>query len=189
MQTQYRIANFKVLLLSMLAMGILVVVLIYFAQTFSYTVNQTYFLIFGLSLLTFMMVYINLKFSKLVSFEIINNNINIIEDNKKVGINKDDVIDYNFYLLTHKTMGYLLRINTKNKEYFYWIVWVNLQKITEEEINNIKNLQKEISEVLITKKLKRGIDYSLIFLSWLPFILLALGLLTLVLGMFYIFSL
>jgi hypothetical protein len=137
----------------MLAMGILVVVLIYFAQTFSYTVNQTYFLIFGLSLLTFMMVYINLKFSKLVSFEIINNNINIIEGNKKVGINKDDVIDYNFYLLTHKTMGYLLRINTKIKS-----ISIGLSRLISEnyrrKINNIKNLQKDISEVLITKKLK-----------------------------------
>ncbi|MBL1223107.1 hypothetical protein JET18_19845 [Chryseobacterium sp. L7] len=189
MQAQYRIANFKVLLLSMLAMGILVVVLIYFAQKFSYTINQTYFLICGLSLLTFMMFYFNLKFSKLVSFRNVNNSINVIENNKNIAIEEGDVIDYDFYLLTHKTMGHLLRINTKNKEYFYWIVWVSLQKISEEETNNVKNLQKDIAELLRTKKIKKSIDYCIIFLSWIPFILLALGLVTLLLGFFYVFSL
>ncbi|NML71080.1 hypothetical protein HHL23_14925 [Chryseobacterium sp. RP-3-3] len=189
MQTKYRIANFKILLLSMLGMAILVLVLIYFAQKFSYTVNQTYFLIFGLSLLTFMMFYINLKFSKLVSFNIVNNNINILESNKNTEIKGSDVIDYNFYLLTHKTMGHLLRINTKNKEYIYWIVWVSLQKITEEETSNIKELQKDVSEVLRAKKIKKGVDYCIVFFSWLPFILLALGLLTLLFGLFYVFSL
>lgn len=189
MQTQYRIANFKILLLSMLGMGVLLMVLIYFAQKFSYTVNQTYFLIFGLCLLTFMMFYINLKFSKLVSFNIINNNINIIESDTNTEIKGGDVIDYNFYLLTHKTMGHVLRINTENKEYIYWIVWVSLQKITEEETNNIKLLQKDISQVLRTKKMKKGVDYCIIFFSWLPFILLAVGLLTLLFGLFYVFSL
>lgn len=189
MQKQYRIANFKILLLSMLGMAILVLVLIYFAQKFSYTVNQTYFLIFGLSLLTFMMFYINLKFSKLVSFNMINNSINIIESDKNTEIKRADVIDYNFYLLTHKTLGHLLRINTKNKEYIYWIVWVSLQKITEEETNNIKNLQNDVSEVLRTKKVKKGIDYCILFFSRLPFILLSIGALILVYGTFYIFYL
>ncbi|KMQ60280.1 hypothetical protein ACM46_18925 [Chryseobacterium angstadtii] len=188
MQKQYRIANFKVLLLSMLGMGILVIVLVYFAQKFSYTVNQTYFLIFGLSLLTLMMFYINLKFTKLVSFNVVKNTININES-RNIEIEEGDVIDYNFYLLTHKTMGHLLRINTKNKEYVYWIVWVSLQKITEEEVSNIKNLQKEVTEVLKGKKIKKGIDYCILFVSWLPFILLALGLLTLLFGLFYVFSL
>lgn len=184
----YRLANFKILLLSMFVMFVMLMILIYFVEKVSYTVNQTYYLIFGMSILTILMVIVNLKFSKIIRIFIFNDKIEIMKSNNSIIFNKKNIHNYNFYLLTNKVMGHLLRIKYNNKEYIYWIVWKDINKFDNTELAEINALKTELALFFKDKLRKTSKDYFIQFLTYLPFILLVFGIAIFIGGLIYTLS-
>lgn len=184
----YRLANFKILLLSMFVMFVMLMILIYFVEKVSYTVNQTYYLIFGMSILTILMVIVNLKFSKIIRIFIFNDKIEIMKSNNSIIFHKKNIHNYNFYLLTNKVMGHLLRIKYNNKEYIYWIVWKDINKFDNTELAEINALKTELALFFKDKLRKTSKDYFIQFLTYLPFILLVFGIAIFVGGLIYTLS-
>jgi len=86
-----------------------------------------------------------------------------------------EISNYAVYYFGLKKWGNILRIRT-DKNYFYFIVPKNINGINQVDIENLKKLNNFFAEKIEYKNEKLFIDNLIIFLAFLPFIIIAAGL-------------
>ena len=127
MEKKYEFRQFSILVWA-ITLSVFFIGLIVFITTdsiysmFSSTTQQTYTLIFGLSVLVFIIIGINLYFSKIISI-LIKDDVIIIsntKDNTRSILPKSTIINYNLNI-TYKGMLDILRIKLNNKNMYFWL--------------------------------------------------------------------
>jgi len=164
----------------------------YLYSIFDSTTHQTYTLIFVLSISVFIIVGINIHFSRIISILISEDSIKItnIKTNESIVFLKKDIIYYN---LNISKKGWLdvLRVNVAKKNKYFWLGGVSLDKMNENDILTKTKFLEMLEKELPNKRMKTTID-SIIYFSGnkLPyifaFISIALLLIFLVYIMFFI---
>ncbi|WP_419868490.1 hypothetical protein [Chryseobacterium sp. CT-SW4] len=182
-----RTVNIKFFFITILIFGIITFLLSYYARSINYTINQTYFLIFFLSAIVIVFVWINFRNTKLISLSFGDKDIKIFQDDSRMKIWKYDKIkNYNMYRLWVKPMGHMLRLRDDKDMKYYWIVWLDTKQISLEEEQNIKKIEQNLLQKLSETNRKQSIDYIILFLASLPFVLLIMALFILIGGFIYI---
>ena len=152
---------------------------------FSSTAQQTYILIFVLSILLFIIIGINLYFSKIISIVIKEDSI-IISNNKKntnIIILKNNIVNYNLNI-TNKGMLDILRIKWANKNIYFWLGAISFNQENKDDLNNKENLLQQLKIGLPHKNVKTSIDQMILF-----FIMLFIALAVFIFGFIYIINL
>ncbi|MCA6068466.1 hypothetical protein JI747_014870 [Chryseobacterium sp. RG1] len=158
---------------------------------FSSTTQQTYILIFVLSILLFIIIGINLYFSKIISIVIKEDSI-IISNNKKntsTILLKKDIVNYNLNI-TNKGMLDILRIKWANKNIYFWLGAISFNQENKDDLNNKENLLQQLKIGLPHKNVKTSIDQMILFFAnKFPFIMLFIALAVFIFGFIYIINL
>ncbi|TWP25268.1 hypothetical protein ETU10_01140 [Apibacter muscae] len=181
---QLRAINIKVMFLSALVVLPLVGLIALFAKKISYTTNQTYFIITCASIIAIINFIIIKKYSRLVNFLFSNseNLLTISKENSFIKIPYSDINNYNIYYLLIKKMGYIIRIQGV-ENYYFWINFKNFEKKTKIDDENYDKIKNYFIEIGINKK-KTLADYIILLLASLPWVMLIMGLLSII-GIFY----
>ncbi|WP_300669628.1 hypothetical protein [Soonwooa sp.] len=187
---QFRQYSIKVWTISLLIFFASLICFIFSEQHYSIfanTTQQTYNLIFILTVSVLIIVGINVYFSKKISINIKNDSIQIMDLKSGITTNilSDNIDDY-YFSYTAKAMLDILRININGKNNFYWLGGLN--SFQESENDNIlkQNLDSELKKKLANKVSKTNIDAVILFsASKLSYIMVAFSLIALVLFLVY----
>lgn len=136
----------------------------YIYTVFHTTTQQTYSLIFALTISVFIIVGINIYFSKVISILINVDFIKItdLKSNKSTVFSKENILNYNISI-SRKGWLDVLRLKIDDKNRYYWLGGINWDKLDETDILNKKNLLKVLEKEFPTKKKNTNIDTLILF--------------------------
>lgn len=196
MEKKYEFRQFSILVWA-ITLSVFFIGLIVFITTdsiysmFSSTTQQTYTLIFGLSVLVFIIIGINLYFSKIISI-LIKDDVIIIsntKDNTRSILPKSTIINYNLNI-TYKGMLDILRIKLNNKNMYFWLGGISFNQENKDDLTNKENLLQQLKIELPDKNVKTSTDHIIIFFAnKFPFIMLFIALMIFIFGCIYIINL
>jgi len=159
-------------------------------RIFSSTTQQTYILIFALSIALFIIIAINLYFSKIISISVKEDSI--VVSNTKANTNiilSNSIINYNLNI-TRKGMLDILRIKLADKNLYFWLGGVSINQENKSDVANKENLLQQLKIILPNKNVKTSMDNMILFFAnKFPFIILFVALLMLVWGFIFIINL
>ncbi|KFE97317.1 hypothetical protein IX39_20150 [Chryseobacterium formosense] len=196
MEKKYEFRQFSILVWA-ITLLVFFIGLIAFISTdfiyriFSSTTQQTYILIFALSIALFIIVGINLYFSKIISISVKEDSIVVsnTKANTNIILSKNSIINYNLNI-TRKGMLDILRIKLADKNLYFWLGDVSLNQENRSDASNKENLQHQLKILLPSKNVKTSMDNMILFFAnKFPFIVLFVALVILICGFFYIINL
>ena len=196
MEKKYEFRQFSILVWA-ITLLVFFIGLIVFITTdsiysmFSSTTQQTYILIFVLSVLVFIIIGINLYFSKIISI-LINEDaviINNTKENTKLILSKNTIINYNLNM-TNKGMLDILRIKLSHKNMYFWLGGVSFNQENKADLTNKENLLQQLKIELPGKNVKTSTDRIIVFFAnKFPFIMLFIALVIFILGFVFVTNL
>lgn len=196
MEKKYEFRQFSILVWA-ITLLVFFIGLIAFISTdfiyriFSSTTQQTYILIFALSIALFIIVGINLYFSKIISISVKEDSIVVsnTKANTNIILSKNSIINYNLNI-TRKGMLDILRIKLADKNLYFWLGDVSLNQENRSDASKKENLQHQLKILLPSKNVKTSMDNMILFFAnKFPFIVLFVALVILICGFFYIINL
>ncbi|MGI9652049.1 hypothetical protein [Chryseobacterium sp. RLHN22] len=188
---QFSILAWAVTLLMFFAALIVFISTDYIYSMVNSTTQQTYLVIFGLSMSLFIIVGINLYFSKIISIAVKQDSI-VIDDTKtktNTILQKKNIENYNFNI-TRKGILDILRIKLDNRNMCFWLAGISFNQENKKDIKNKGNLRQELKTHLPNKNIKTSSDHIIVFFAnKFPFIMLFVALVIFILGLIYIINL
>lgn len=182
-----RTLNIKVFILSLILIIPLVFLVAKTAVLLNNTVNQTYFTISCLSVITLLLCLGLKKTSKLIIIKFENNFLTIIDEinSTSLTIFNSKVKNYSIYYLLVKNTGYILRIKS-DKEYYYWVIPEGINVSYEKGyLFLIDMLNKKLKHLFK----KTNSDQFILAISSIPLIVLMITIVVLIGLIYYIFFL
>ncbi|WP_312079425.1 hypothetical protein [Chryseobacterium sp.] len=157
---------------------------------FSNTTKQTYTLIFVLSALVFIIIGINLYYSKIISIVVKEDSLIIknTETNTQSVIQKNTVINYNLNT-TYKGMHDILRIKLNDQNIYLWLGGISFNQENNDDRNSKENLLENRKIELPKKNVKTSTDRTILFFAnKFPFIMLFIALAAFIFGFVYLLN-
>lgn len=186
MENQYQFRQFSltvwVVSLALFFVGLLLFVTsegIY--RLFSNTTQQTFTLIFVLSVAFFLVMAINIRCSKIISVMAAPHSLEIttVQTGEKTVIGNDEIVNYCFNT-TKKGLLDILRVNVNGKNRYFWLGALSLSGRDEMDALHKEKLHEGLQETMSSKRKKTGMDSFILFAATrLPYIVIAVIFLTL----------
>ncbi|VEJ19361.1 Uncharacterised protein [Capnocytophaga canimorsus] len=132
-------------------------------------------------ILTLLCMWVNVYFSKMISMQISDDAIKIIDTkSNKATVFLNNTID-NYYFTTSKK-GWLdiLRIKVDGRNKYFWLGNINFEGLDKADVLNKHCLSEKLEKAFPTRKKKTNIDFVILFSGTkLPYILafMAIGIL------------
>jgi len=163
----------------------------YIYSLFSSITQQTYTIIFVLSITLFIIIGINFYFSKIISISVKQDSIMIsnTKANTSIRLPKNSIVNYNLNI-TRKGMLDILRIRLADKNMYFWLGGISINQENKSDIANKESLLQQLKAELPNKNVKTSIDNMILFFAnKFPFIMLFVALVMMVWGFIYIINL
>lgn len=176
-EVQVRVADKSLTIFGFLGAILLAGILYYIGTKIEFASQQTYTIVIGLSLYTFIMYNVYLKKSKLVQICISKDLRIIIKEGEKILQDIGTVNCYYYKNFIPKKFGALLQIKSDRKSYIYYIVSKDLSQYTQSDTENISNLIGMFDAVYKNKKSKNLI---INFVTFLPLLIILISVATVI---------
>ena len=167
------------------------VVPLYFIVSSAYkiqnTVMQTVFVIGALSVLGGINFLIVKSGTYLIDIILTEEEIEILDKDKVVYSSKyTDIENYNTYYFINKKGGYVLRFSGGSNFFCSLLTWAEFSKVSEIDNENYDIIRRTLAAKIPGKKKITGIDYLIKIFSSMPYIFLAIAVMTLIGMLVYI---
>lgn len=140
-------------------------------------------------ILTLLCMWVNVYFSKMISMQISDDAIKIIDTkSNKATVFLNNTID-NYYFTTSKK-GWLdiLRIKVDGRNKYFWLGNINFEGLDKADVLNKHCLSEKLEKVFPTRKKKTNIDFVILFSGTkLPYILAFMAIGILICFLVYVF--
>ncbi|MDO4728672.1 MAG: hypothetical protein Q4B43_06675 [Bacteroidota bacterium] len=140
-------------------------------------------------ILTLLCMWVNVYFSKMISMQISDDAIKIIDTkSNKATVFLNNTID-NYYFTTSKK-GWLdiLRVQVNGRNQYFWLGGVNFEGQDKADVLNKHCLSEKLEKTFPTKKKKTHIDSVILFSGTkLPYILAVMAIAMLICFLVYVF--
>ncbi|WEK69733.1 MAG: hypothetical protein P0Y62_18195 [Candidatus Chryseobacterium colombiense] len=164
---------------------ITVVVPLYFIVSYAYTIQnttmQTVFIICALSIVGGINFLIVKSGTYLIDIILKDNEIEILAKDKVIySSNYLDIQNYNTYNFINKKGGYIVRLKNANQSFCSLLTWIEFTKASPADQENYNIIKDTLHTKLPNKKKMTGKDYLLKIFSAMPYIFLAIAVLSLI---------
>ncbi|WP_400119363.1 hypothetical protein [Capnocytophaga canimorsus] len=140
-------------------------------------------------ILTLLCMWVNVYFSKMISMQISDDAIKIIDTkSNKATVFLNNTID-NYYFTTSKK-GWLdiLRIQVDGRNKYFWLSGVNFEGLDKADVLNKHCLSEKLEKAFPTRKKKTNIDFVILFSgAKIPYILAVMAIGMVIFLLVYVF--